>query len=185
MKQYRMPSFLHDVFGERQSIAAIAAILVFGGLLTAALYFVFPQMTAHVPVWRSALAMLLIFDIGSGCAANFTTSTNSFYAARKTNRIVFIAVHVHIVLIALLLQTGIGFSIAVWAYTIAGAFVVNALIGRRSQLFVAGLLLAAGLGWMPMVQLIPPYMLIACTLFMLKVLYGFAVDHYGNAPHGK
>ncbi|MDF2663701.1 MAG: hypothetical protein K0Q94_6492 [Paenibacillus sp.] len=185
MKQRRMPSFLHDVFGEKQSIATIAAILLFGGLLTTALYFVFPQMTAHVPVWRSALAMLLIFDAASGCAANFSASTSGFYAARKTNRIVFIAVHVHIVLIALLLKTGIGFSIAAWAYTIAGAFVVNALIGRRSQPFVAGLLLAAGLSWVPMVPDIPPYMLIAGILFMLKVLYGFAVDHYGNAPHAK
>ncbi|MCZ4148581.1 hypothetical protein BZG21_29460, partial [Escherichia coli] len=117
MKQIRIPSFLHDVFGYRQSIGSLMAILLFGGMLTAALYLVFPELTDNLPVWRSFLALLLIFDIFSGCVANFTASTSNFYAERKTNRIVFIAIHVHIVLVALLLQTDIGYSIGVWANT--------------------------------------------------------------------
>ncbi|BBH23440.1 hypothetical protein Back11_47850 [Paenibacillus baekrokdamisoli] len=181
MKQLRIPSFLHDVFGERQRVGSILAILLFGGLLTTALYLIFPELTDHLPVWRSALALLLIFDIFSGCIANFTASTSNFYAARKTNRIVFIAIHFHIVLVALLLNTNVWHVIGVWAYTIAGAFIVNALIGKHSQLFVAGLLLSVGLGWIPMLPDIEPYMLITCLLFMLKVLFSFAVDHYGKA----
>jgi hypothetical protein len=184
MKPIRIPSFLHDVFGEKQSVASIASILLFGGLLTVALYAIFPELADDVPVWRTAVALLLIFDICSGCIANFTTSTSNFYAARSTNRIVFIAIHFHIVLVALLLQASIWYSAAVWAYTIAGAFIVNALIGKRQQLFVAGLLLSAGLSWIQMIPGVPPYMLIACTLFMLKVLFSFAVDHYGKAFAG-
>ncbi|WP_307208748.1 hypothetical protein [Paenibacillus harenae] len=42
MKQIRIPSFLHDVFGEKQPIVSIAAILLFGALLTTALYLIFP-----------------------------------------------------------------------------------------------------------------------------------------------
>lgn len=183
MKMVRIPSFLHDVFGEKQSIGSLIAILLFGGLLTAALYGIFPEMTRTLPVWRSALALLLIFDIFAGCLANFTASTSNFYAARKTNRIVFISIHVHIVLVALLLQTNLWHSAAVWAYTIAGAFIVNALIGRQAQLFAAGLLLSAGLGCVPLLPDIQPYMLITCSLFMLKVLFSFAVDHYGKAIH--
>ncbi|CQR53272.1 hypothetical protein [Paenibacillus riograndensis] len=181
MKPIRIPSFLHDVFGEKQSIAAIAAILLFGALLTTALYLVFPEMTGNLPVWRSVLALVLLFDIFSGCIANFTASTSNFYAARKTNRIVFIAIHVHIVLVAILLNTNIGYSIAVWAYTIAGAFIVNAVMGRPSQVFVAGLLLSLGMGGLPMLPDIQPYMLTACLLFMLKVLFSFSVDHYRKA----
>ncbi|KKO53243.1 hypothetical protein [Paenibacillus sp. DMB20] len=183
MKQVRIPSFLHDVFGETQRVGSILAILLFGGLLTAALYFTFPEMTAGLPVWRSALALLLMFDIFSGCIANFTASTSNFYAARKTNRLVFIAIHVHVVIVALLLQADIRHSIAVWVYTITGAFVVNALIGKQSQLFAAGLLLSVGLGCMPLLPEIQPYMLIICTLFMVKVLLSFAVDHYGKATN--
>lgn len=180
MKQIRIPSFLHDVFGEKQSIGSILAILLFGGLLTVALYLIFPELTDSLPIWRSTLALLLIFDIFSGCVANFTAATSKFYAARKTNRIVFIAIHFHIVFVALLLHTDIWYSIGVWAYTIAGAFIVNALIGKHSQRFIAGLLLSVGLGWIPMLPDIQPYMLTTCLLFMLKVLFSFAVDHYGN-----
>ncbi|QMV43321.1 hypothetical protein [Cohnella cholangitidis] len=181
MNQMRIPSFLHDVFGEKQSLGSILSILLFGGTLTAALYWIFPEMTDRLPAWRSALALLLIFDIFSGCVANFTSSTSNFYAARKTNRIVFIAIHFHIVLVALLLQIDIWHSLAVWAYTILGAFVVNALIGKPSQKFVAGILLSVGLGCLPLLPEITPYMLIVSILFMLKVLFSFAVDHYGHA----
>lgn len=181
MKQRRIPSFLHDIFGERQSIGIIAAILLFGGLLTAAIYFAYPELGDNVPMWRSVLALLLMFDIFAGCVANFTASTSNYYAARKKNRIVFIAIHVHIILVALLLHTDIWYSIGVWGYTIGGAFIVNALHSKHSQRFVAGLLLSAGLGCIPLLPDIQPYMLIACLLFMLKVLFSFAVDHYGRA----
>lgn len=181
MKQVRIPSILHDVFGEKQPILLILAILLFGGLLTAVLYLMYPEMTINLPVWRSTLALLLIFDIFAGCIANFTPSTSNFYAARKKNRIVFISIHIHIVIISVLLNAAIGYSIAVWVYTIAGAFIVNSLIGRQSQLFVASLLLSIGLSCVPLLPHIQPYMLIICQLFTLKVLFGFAVDHYGKA----
>ncbi|PAQ13487.1 hypothetical protein CD798_15475 [Bacillaceae bacterium SAOS 7] len=180
MKQIRIPSFLHEVFGEKQSIGSILTVLLFGGLLTVALYFRFPELTANLPMWRNALALLLIFDIFAGCVANFTAGTSNFYATRKTSRLVFIAIHFHIVLVALLLHIDIWYSIGVWAYTIAGALIVNVLIGKRSQRFIAGLLLSVGLGWIPTLPDIQPYMLIICLLFMLKVLFSFAVDHYGE-----
>jgi len=181
MKSLRIPAFLHDVFGEKQTVGSILSILLVGGALTGALYWSFPEWTDSLPAWRSGLALLLIFDIFSGCVANFTASTSGFYAARPTNRIVFIAIHIHILLIALLLHSDIGYSVGAWAYTIVGAFIVNALIGKRSQRFVAGLLLSVGLGAIPMLPGISPAMLIVCLLFMLKVLFSFAVDHYGHA----
>lgn len=180
MKPIIMPSFLHEVFGEKQSPVAIMAILLFGGSLTAVLYVRFPEMTASVPLWRTVLALLLIFDIFSGCIANFTASTSNFYAQRSRLRLLFIAIHFHIVLVALLLQSHLGYAVAIWGYTIVGAFIVNALAGRHSQRFVAGLLLAIGMGCMPLLADIPPYMLIVGLLFMLKVLFSFAVDHYGR-----
>ncbi|MFD0590924.1 hypothetical protein ACFQZE_23295 [Paenibacillus sp. GCM10027627] len=178
MKQIGIPSFFHDIFGERQSLGAIGAILLFGAMLTGALYGRYPEMIDELPVWRSTLALLLIFDIFSGCVANFTASTSNFYAARRTNRIVFISIHVHIIGIALLLGTHLSYSIVVWAYTIGAAFIVNSLIWKQQQPFIAGLLLAAGLGAIPMLPEISPYMLIIFLLFMLKVMFSFAVDHY-------
>lgn len=79
MKQIIIPSFLHDVFGKKQSLVSIFTILLFGGLLTAILYWMYPEMTSNLPVWRSALSLLLIFDIFAGCIANFTLSTSNYY----------------------------------------------------------------------------------------------------------
>ncbi|MFC6334800.1 hypothetical protein ACFP56_19375 [Paenibacillus septentrionalis] len=181
MKQHQVPSYLHELFGEKQSSGVMIMIFLFGGVLTALLYVVFPEMTSALPVWRSVLALLLIFDVFCGCIANFTASTSNFYATRKRTRLIFISVHIHVILIALLLSNDIVHALIVWAYTIASAFIVNALIGRQSQLVTAGLLLSIGLGCMPMLPDIPPYMLIISSLFMLKVMFSFAVDHYNQA----
>ncbi|GAE05312.1 hypothetical protein JCM10914_1408 [Paenibacillus sp. JCM 10914] len=93
----------------------------------------------------------------------------------------FIAIHVHIIIIALLLNADIGYAVGIWAYTIAGTFIVNALIGKPSQRFVGGLLLSIGIGCTFLLSNIQPYMLTVGTMFMLKVLFSFAVDHYGEA----
>ncbi|MEC0205627.1 hypothetical protein P4H39_23750 [Paenibacillus lautus] len=180
MKIVKIPSILHDVFGEKQSVGSILVILLFGGLLTIAMGFTYPEITSSLPLWRSTLALLLIFDIFAGCIANFTISTSNFYASRKTNRTVFIAIHIHIIMIALLLNTDIEYAVGIWAYTIVGAVIVNALIGKSSQRFIGGLLLSIGIGGTFLLSNIQPYMLLAGTLFMLKVLFSFAVDHYGE-----
>lgn len=93
----------------------------------------------------------------------------------------FIAIHVHILLVAVLLDTDMAYAVGIWAYTIAGAVTVNALIGKSSQPFIGGLLLSIGIGVTFLLSNIQPYMLMAGTLFMLKVLYSFAIDHYGGA----
>lgn len=178
MKQISIPSFLHDVFGEKQTVGSILTILLFGAFLTTLLCLVFPEFITNLPLWRSALALLLIFDIFSGCIANFTSSTSNFYVNRRKNRIIFIMIHFHNIIIALLLQIDLWSTVVVWAYTIVGAFIVNAFIKRDSQLFIAGFLLSLGLGVLPILEEMQPYMLTINSLFMLKVLFSFAVDHY-------
>lgn len=177
MRLRQIPVFLHEVFGEKQTLRTIMLILLFGSGLATALSLQFPSMYQEIPLWRCILAFILIFDIFSGCLANFTASTSNYYAARSGKRRIFISIHVHIVLVALLLGTGLWPAIAVWLYTVGGAAIVNAIRGR-SQLFIGGLLLSLGIGWMPMLS-IEPYMLIVSLLFMLKVLFSFSVDHYG------
>ena len=176
----RMPRYLHDVFGESQTIGEILAIVFFGVGFTTVLFFVFPEMTHNLPLWRSVLAYLLIADISAGCIANFTRSTNNYYATRNKQRLVFIAIHVHILIVAWLLGTGFGNSVIVWGYTIAGAFVVNMLKGNQFQILVAGILLTLGISIIVIGVEAPKYFLLISLLFMVKVLFAFAVDHYGS-----
>jgi len=178
----RMPSYLHDVFGESQTIGELLAIVLFGVGFTTWLFFAFPEMTQNLSLWRSVIAYLLIADIFAGCVANFTRSTNNYYAARDKQRLVFIAIHMHILIVAWLLGTGLWNSVVVWGYTIAGALVVNALKGSQFQMFVAGVLLALGISIIVLISAeTPKYFLVISLLFMVKVLFAFAVDHYAQA----
>ncbi|WP_104663217.1 hypothetical protein [Ensifer adhaerens] len=182
MKTLRIHPHLHDVFGEEQPLVYLAAILLFGvGVAVVFAMAAFPLL-AELAWWRTALALVLVLDIAAGCVANFTPSTNDFYAARPRNRRVFIAIHFHIILVALLVGTGISAAVAVWAYTIVAAALVNLLAGRSAQTFVGGLLLAIGLTGLPLLPGLPPALMAVSGLFMLKVLFSFAVDHYRTVP---
>jgi hypothetical protein len=174
----RMPSYLHDVFGESQTIGELLAVLLFGVGFTTLLFFAYPEMTEGLPLWQSLIAYLLVVDIFAGCIANFTRSTNDYYAARPKHRLAFIAIHVHILIVAWLLEMELWNAILVWGYTIAGAFVVNALKENQFQKFVAGVLLALGISITVLGTEIPKYFLVISLLFMVKVLFAFAVDHY-------
>lgn len=173
----RAPPALHDVFGESPSWREMAAVLTFG--LTAAVWLTLGLRAefSGLPWWRLTIAALVIADIAAGCVANFTRSTNDFYAARPRHRWVFIAVHGHVLVLAAALGADLEVALAVWAYTVVAASVVNVLAGAPAQRFVAGLLLAVALVWIPQIQgLTAPLVVVDC-LFVLKVAFAFAVDH--------
>ncbi len=176
-----IPPFLHDVLGETQTVGEVLAIAVFGFGLATLLFFAFPEMTQGLPLWRSAIAYLLAVDIFAGCVANFTYSTSNHYAASNKKRLVFIAFHVHILIVAWLFGVDFTPAIIIWGYTITGAIVVNALNGNQLQLFVAGVLLAAGISMTVLWMETPKYFLVISLLFMMKVMFSFAVNHYGKA----
>ena len=128
----RIPRYLHDVFGESQTVGELLAIVLVGLGGATGLFLASPAITQGQSSWRSAIALLLVADIFAGCVANFTRSTNDYYAARGKHRLVFIAIHVHVLVVAWLLGLGFWGALVVWGYTIAGALTVNAL--KASQL---------------------------------------------------
>lgn len=182
MARVRIPKFLHEVFGETQSWPEIAAILGFGAVGALGLLAIDPARFADMPLWRAALALLLVFDICAGAIANLTRGTNDFYAERPRLRWVFIAVHLHLVALAWLIGEALGAAAAIWIYTIAAASIVNLLAGRAMQRAVGGVLF--GLGalavFLPMIGA-SPVMQAAGIIFMFKLIYAFAVDHRGEA----
>ena len=178
-----IPRSLHEVFGEEQTIAEIVLTLVFGFGLAGVLFILFPEMWAGLPLWRSILVFLLVADIFSGAVANFTRGTNRYYAARDKLRLVFIAIHIHLPVVAWLLGLDLTWPLVLWGYTIAGAFIVNACARDSNRLsdrqpFIGGIILAAGIALAVLGAETPTYFLLIALLFMLKVIYSFAVDHY-------
>lgn len=172
-----MPKFLHEVFGEQQSITEILIILGFAIIGSLFIYINFLQSNADIVTWRLALAFILIADILAGCLANFTRGTNGFYARRPNNRLIFIAIHVHILVVAWLMQIDMPSAILIWAITIASALFINKLIKHALQLIIAAALLAVSI--LVLLQLSQPTWFIAVSLFfMIKVMFSFSVDHY-------
>ncbi|MBN1236848.1 MAG: hypothetical protein JXB36_00030 [Gammaproteobacteria bacterium] len=172
----RIPLPFHEAFGEKQSLLEIVLVLLFGIGGTAAMAVLQPDALSGLSTWRVVLALVLVFDVLAGCLANFTRGTNDYYSARPVARWIFIAVHVHLPLIALLLGTPLTPALIVWGYTIAGALLVNALRQNARQVFVAATLLGTGLLMVQFLRL-DTFMTVVAALFLVKVQYGFAVDH--------
>lgn len=168
-----IPSPLHDVLGERQSRLAIALI---AGAAAVAVLAVAPAL-AEVALWRGILAALLVADVSAGAIANLTSGTNDYYAARPRHRWIFIAVHVHLPVIALLLDLPLAPALITWAAVMVAAVIVNALKGHREQRVVAGALLIVILCGVPFLPDQQSVLLIVSALFATKVAYSFAVDH--------
>ena len=173
----RVPQALHDVLGERTRRLDVALILLAGALVAS--LFVFRTDMAELAWWRAALAVALVADIAAGAVANLTQGTNDYYVERPAHRWGFIAIHVHVLVLAWLLDARMPQAIGLWAFTIASACVVNLQFGRASQPSLAGLLVTVGaaglLTWQPSG---PPALVLVYLLFLFKVVFSFAVDHH-------
>jgi hypothetical protein len=171
-----IPAPLHDVFGARQRPLAIALIVAAALGVPAALAAAEPQLLTAVAPWRVVIAALLIADIAAGAVANLTAGTNDHYAARPTARWVFIAVHLHLPAVALLLDLPLVPALIVWAATIAGAVIVNLLRAHPEQRVIAGLVFVAIATAAALLSEVPTLTVVG-ILFAFKVVYAFAIDH--------
>jgi hypothetical protein len=127
------------------------------------------------------MAGLLIIDIFAGCIANFTIGTNNYYAQRSANRIIFIAIHVHLPVIMWMLKEPIMPYLIIWVYTLICAFIVNYLKQTKYQTLIGGTFLTVGLSISSLLPGISSWGLSVAIAFMIKVLYSFAVDHYSKS----
>lgn len=172
---FQIPKLLHEVLGERQSplaLLAVAAACVAG----IGLWGQHILISDDIALWRQVIALILFVDIIAGAVANLTRGTNAFYAVRPLHRWGFIALHIHLIAFAALLDLPLAPYVVIWAYTIGGAILLNALFARQDQRVLAGVIVV--IGWMALPLMVSdPVGLVASALFIFKVCYAFAVDH--------
>lgn len=171
-REFALPSALHEVMGQRQTVGGIAAILVAVIIFSLA----WGSELVRDIEWYQWIAVLLAVDIVAGAVANFTRGTSDFYAQRPLFRWGFIAIHVHLLLIGWLMGWAMAPVFLVWLGTITCASAVN-LTGNRP--IIAGLCLALGLTFLPKLG-IEGVQLCLSAMFFLKVTYSFAVNHYAT-----
>lgn len=176
-REYPIPASFKEVLGSRQSVGALLCIVLLTVLAAMLWSRSIGQDSANISLLRLVLAWLLMLDIAAGAVANFTPGTNAFYAQRPAWRWGFIAIHVHLLAVGWLLGLPLEPLLWIWGYTIAAACLVNLCHGRHWQPVVAGSLLCAGVLAASQLSL-APWLLSLALLFMIKVLYAFAVNHY-------
>jgi hypothetical protein len=178
MRTIAIPAALHEVFGAEQTMGSLIGVLLAGAAGAGAFFLLGSDTLIAAGIPRSAIALLLAFDIAAGCAANFTRGTSDFYARSAAKRRIFIAVHLHLPALALLAGLPLLPSLAAWALSIAAASIVNGRAGKLDQAATAGLLLALSLAALFLIPM-PEAQRFISSLFYIKLAYAFAVDHYG------
>ena len=166
MNYFIVPTYLHEIFGEKQSKLEVSLTLLFAFIGSALLYFLFYIPDNQERTWVVAIAFVLISDVLAGCIANFTKGTNQFYAQRPKGRLLFISIHFHILIIAWLLSV-----------PFEPALIVNAFKETTIQLFISANLMCYGI-FLFMILTIPTWFLIVSIFFMIKIMFSFAVEHY-------
>lgn len=168
-----IPAPLHDVFGVRQSRTSLALILV---AMPVAVLAMLPTLLAVEP-WRAVVAGLLVADVAAGAVANLTRGTNEHYAASARRRAIFLAVHVHLPVVALLLGLPLAPALVGWALTIAAGTAVVLLRSSTLQRPAAAVGVIIVLSATTMIAGTTVPLLFITALFAIKVVLAFAVDH--------
>jgi hypothetical protein len=171
----QVPSALHDVLGQRQtalSLAAIGAALVGAGVVFAAL----DGAHADLAVWRRVLAFLLFLDLAAGAVANVTAGTNAHYAQSARRRWVFIAIHIHLPVFALLMGLPLAPYLMIWVYVFVTVSGLTLALAHPEQRVLAALVMVLGLMALPLLGL-EPLGAVAASLYIVKLCYAFAVNH--------
>lgn len=175
----KIPSYFHEVFGEESTPAELVMIFATSIVATVVLFYATLGELSELPVWKTFLLFLLIFDMMAGFIANLTLSTNNFYRNRPSLRLVFIALHIQPLLFSFLLGGHFLICFIVWAYTTSATLIVNALQKYPAQKALAGSLVMFGLVGLQLVsRTLPIVLLVSLAFYQLKVIYSFGVDQY-------
>lgn len=174
----RVPKLFQEFLGLRTTCFDLLLILLPATLMTALLVWTGSPIFIEMSLWRTLVMVVLIFDILAGVVANLTGATNEHYASLSTKRLFFIAIHVQPLVFSWLMGGYFAECLFTWLYTVVTALLVNGLNRHPAQRPVAGAGLVVGLTILLIIAVnLPSVLTAALVMFMIKVIYSFAVDH--------
>ena len=137
-------------------------------------YFNYEQL-AEMQIWKSILFLVMIFDIASGAVANFTKSTQLYYRDNM-KRVIFLLIHfIHIGLIVLAVGH-IWYCLAVLAFTLAGALIVNFIRSLKQQEITAAVVVNLGIVIFYVAFPAPEILNWLPGILLMKLVFGFAIN---------
>ena len=177
-------------------------MLALGVLLTAIYAALFLGLIGHanyldsgLPTWRLVVGVLLASDIFFGAVANFSRGTNAHYSGAEDSkkRWIFIVAHWHISILCWLWHPedmdALTFCAGLNLFTLLCAAFVNTQRDDPNALqrFIGGATMVSSSFLLVSLAVrpelggrLPRELWPVCFVFHVKVMYAFAVDHYGG-----
>lgn len=179
-REVAVPRILRELHGTRPKIREILATWT-AAILAMAVVVVGEQSAVWSPdLWRTIVVAIVAGDVAGGIVANFSRSTNAYYAVRPRMRLIFLALHV-VQPLAMWIASGgpLGPWIMVAAITLGGALFVE-VAPEEGQELTAALIVAVGTIAVAMVTAfaahIPVTLAWFAPLYMVKLVLAFAVS---------
>jgi hypothetical protein len=154
-------------------------LLVFGTsiLATALLITAYFDELRSLSLWKSVVFAVVSFDIIGGAVANFTISTDKYYARSNKKRWMFFAEHLfHFMLFYIAIGGTSWFWILIFAYTMVSAAIVNIISEKRVQEIIAPAFVTVGCILFYGFHFVIPLMSWFPAVLMIKIIIGFAVQ---------
>lgn len=179
MKSIQMPKVLHKIFGKESTVIELTLTLVYAILSTILLLTQTYSEWQSLEIFQIVVILIMAFDINGGIIANFTFSTSNQYKGNARDRLIFIAIHVQPLIMAFILGEYYLPCAVTWGYTVISAFIVNKCAKHPAQRTIGAVFMAFGiLGLILFFYALPKFLLGILIMYLIKVSFGFAVDHY-------
>lgn len=168
-------------FGEspRRTDVWLTVLGAVGGVVGLVLMYTAQGVALSALQWLILIGLML--DIGGGVVANVTRATNAYYTTRPPRlSVVFLLVHgLQPALAVAFLGAGVAWAVALYAYALIGGLVVVRQRGYPSQRPLAMLILMGGIVAVEGLFSVPVWLGWFAPLYLIKLVYGFAVRHDG------
>lgn len=178
MKKIKVPKFFHELFGKEQYAFEVTLVTLFTIVSTGVVGYLTRNDWSEYNVFQIIVLLVLFVDIAGGVIANLTMGTDQHYHDHSKGRLIFIAIHIQPIILALVLSSNLLFAIGLWAYTMISVLIVNKLHGHVYQRSIAGTFLTTGLiGLYLLGSGLSQVVFIIYLMYLIKVIYSFAVHH--------
>lgn len=128
---------------------------------------------------RSLVILLLFWHLAAGFVAHTTRSVNDYYRRRPRLRAAVGPLHlVHVALVALVFEADGVYLFFTAAFSVGAAMILNAIYSDDNQKPATAVLLVVGFAAHTFFLSPPPELPWFGYLLLLKLLAGYAPDHY-------
>ena len=178
-KEIIIPSFLHEIHGERSTWFNLIMTYSGGLIAASAVLIIYAASAMTLPYWKLVIMAIICADVGAGVIANFTKGTSQYYNGKKRSQIIFIFSHfIHPAIFLFVTELYSTTTIFLVLFIIVSTLVINGVGGREKQGVIAALCVTIGISLIFILNISNPLLLWFFPLFMVKLFLAFGIRRF-------